>query len=43
MYDIAEFFFSQGSYTKEDYDKVTSGGLFYTKFIEELYEESLNG
>ncbi len=43
MYDIAEFFYSQGSYTKEDYDKVTSGGLFYTKFIEELYEESLNG
>ncbi len=40
MYSIADFFYEQGSYTEEDYEKVTNGGLFYTDFIKELYEES---
>ncbi len=42
MYSIADFFYEQGSYTEEDYKKVTNGGLFYTDFIKELYEESRN-
>ena len=40
MDSIAKFFYEQGSYTAEDYEKVTNGGLFYTDFIKEIYEES---
>lgn len=43
MYDIAEFFYEQGSYSEEDYKKVTDGNLFYTDFIKEIYEEDKNG
>lgn len=40
MYNIADFFYEIGSYTKADYEKVTNGGLFYTDFIKELYENN---
>ncbi len=40
MNNISQFFYDQGSYTEEDYNKVITSDLFYTKFIEELYAEA---
>lgn len=39
MYDIAKFFYDHGSYSEADYEKVTSGSLFYPDFIREIFEE----